>query len=341
MKSYFHAHLINDPFGDPVVYIDFLFEKRAVLFDLGDIAKLPPRKILRITQIFVSHTHMDHFIGFDHIVRICLGRARRLELFGPRGTIEKVNHKLAAYTWNLVENYETDFTIVVTEMHDTGEARRTQFRCKTRFRPEECSAPPIVDGILLEEDSFRVRAVEVDHSIPCLAFALEETQHINVWKSRLDEMELPTGPWLKELKAAFRRGDPDDMPFRVWWRDRNGEHERHLPLGSLKDEILHVVPGQKIAYVVDTVYHDAVAHRIVDLARDASVLFIETAFLHEEADRAARTYHLTAAQAGRLGRRAEAERLVPMHLSPRYSDRAGLLRDEAQRAFEGAIEPSP
>lgn len=341
MKSYFHAHLVNDLFGDPVVYIDFLFEKRALLFDLGEIEQLPPRKILRISHIFVSHTHMDHFIGFDRIVRLRLGRPGKLVLFGPKGTVEKVHHKLKGYTWNLVDRYEADFTIVATEMHGTEEGRRKQFRCKTGFQPEECSAPRINGGILLEEASFRVKTEEVDHAIPCLAFALEEKHHINVWKTRLDEMGLPTGPWLKELKAAFRRGDPDDMPFRVWWRDRDGEHERHFPLGLLKKEILHVVPGQKIAYVVDTACHDAVARRIVKLVRNANVLFIETAFLQEEADRAARTYHLTAAQAGGLARRAGVERLVPMHGSPRYSERAAELLSEAQKAFTAARASSP
>lgn len=60
------ASLINDPFGDPGVYVDFKYRREAFLFDLGDIHLPPPRKLLKIDFIFVSHTHMDHFIGFDH-----------------------------------------------------------------------------------------------------------------------------------------------------------------------------------------------------------------------------------------------------------------------------------
>jgi hypothetical protein len=39
-----------------------------------------------------------------------------------------------------------------------------------------------------------------------LAFAFEEGTHINVWKNRLDELGLPTGPWLTKLKEAGARG---------------------------------------------------------------------------------------------------------------------------------------
>ncbi|MCK7581422.1 MAG: hypothetical protein MZV65_41185 [Chromatiales bacterium] len=63
-----------------------------------------------------------------------------------------------------------------------------------------------------------VRAALLDHDIPCLGFALEEKLHLNVWKNRLQELGLPTGPWLQELKRLVRRGAPDDTPVRVHWR---------------------------------------------------------------------------------------------------------------------------
>jgi hypothetical protein len=60
----FSSELINDPFGDPGVYVEFRYRNQAALFDLGDLYSMPPRKLLKISHIFVSHTHMDHFIGF-------------------------------------------------------------------------------------------------------------------------------------------------------------------------------------------------------------------------------------------------------------------------------------
>jgi len=112
----FIAHLVNDSFSDPGVYVKFKYRNEAILFDLGDIHYLPSKKILKIKYIFVSHTHMDHFIGFDHLLRVCLGRDRHITLFGPPGFIRNVESKIGAYTWNLVGNYANDFVLKVVEV---------------------------------------------------------------------------------------------------------------------------------------------------------------------------------------------------------------------------------
>ena len=333
MKPLFHPSLVNDPFGDPAVYVDCLFEKRAVLFDLGDIRALAPRKILRLSDVFVSHTHMDHFMGFDWLLRVRLGRDLKMRLYGPPGFLDQVGHRLAAYTWNLVENYDTDFSLEVMEVNPSGEARSAAFRCKAAFRRQDERTFMLPDGVLLDEESFLVRCVLLDHKIPCLAFALEEKEHINVWKNRLDEMDLPTGPWLQDVKRAVRAGLPDGTPIRVWRHEETGTRERFLPLGELKEKILDIVPGQKIAYVTDVVYHEENARRIEMLAKDADALFIETPFLDRDVERAASRYHLTARQAGMLARRAGVKTVVPFHFSPRYDDHGEQLRQEMAQVF--------
>ncbi len=333
MRPSFHPRLINDPFGDPGLYVEFMFERRALLFDLGDLHALAPRKILKVTHAFVSHTHMDHFMGFDQVVRICLGRDTRLRLFGPPGLIGQVAHRLAAYTWNLVHNYPQDFGFSVSEVHPGGRVAVAEFGCRSAFARHDLGSQTIPDGVLVDDDTFRVRGVLLDHKIPCLAFSLEEKAHVNVWKTKLQDLGLPVGPWLKDLKRAVLRGDADESPCRVWWREGADIRERTLSLGWLKERVLQIVPGQKLAYVVDAVYHAENARAIVELARHADVLFIEAAFLHQDAQRAAARAHLTAHQAGVLAREAGVKAMVPMHFSPRYAGQGDRLRGEAEQAF--------
>lgn len=102
MRTLFESTLVNDVFGDPGLYIDFRDERRGILFDLGSITRLPPKKLMRLSHVFVTHTHMDHFSGFDHLLRVVLGRKSNVILFGGPDFVKQVEHKLRAYTWNVV-----------------------------------------------------------------------------------------------------------------------------------------------------------------------------------------------------------------------------------------------
>lgn len=338
MRPTFHPSLVNGSSGDPALFVDCLFEHRALLFDLGDIRALPPRKLLRISHVFVSHAHMDHFIGFDWLLRILLGREKDLQLFGPPGFLDQVEHKLRAYTWNLVHNYDSDFTLRVTELDRNGAGQRATFRCRSTFRREDETSLACHENVLLREPAMLVRCALLDHGgIPCLAYALQEQAHVNVWKNRIQELGLPVGAWLRDLKQAVLRGEPDQWQIRVAWREDDAERERLVSLSELKSA-LRIVPGQKIAYVTDVAWREDNMTRIVELARDADLLFIEAVFLERDAEHGRRKFHLTARQAGEIARAAHAGCVIPLHFSPRYQgeDRA-LLRAEVAAAFGGKV----
>ena len=334
MKPLFHPRLVNDPFGDPGLYIDFLFDRRAILFDLGDLAPLSSRQLLKVSHAFVSHAHMDHFSGFDALLRVQLGRDKVLHLFGPPEFLDRVEHKLAAYTWNLVAGYENGLVVRATEAHPDGRAVTADFRSRDGFRRGPASCALLADGVLLDEETFRVCTAFLDHKIPCLAFALEEKFHVNVWKSGLERLGLPVGPWLRDLKSAVARGDPDETTLAV--RPSAAGAPFAVPLGVLRSEALRIVPGQKIVYVTDVIYDAGNAAAIMGLARDADWLFIEAPFASDDEERAAAKHHLTTVQAGRLGREAGAKRLIPFHFSPKYAGDGDRLAREAQEAFQKA-----
>src|SRR5271165_5283449 len=224
MRCLFEPRLVNDAFGDPGLYLDFRDERRSLLFDLGDISALAPRALMRLSHAFVTHLHMDHFSGFDHLLRVVLGRKAAIALLGGPGFIASVEHKLRAYTWNVVHRYEIELVLDVREVAPDGCAQRARFSSRTGFAREECAGPDPCEDVLHDETTFRVRGRFVDHDLPCLAFAIEEKARLKVDKARLAALGLGTGAWLRELKHAVLTGAPDAHPIEVQWRDAGGAH---------------------------------------------------------------------------------------------------------------------
>lgn len=337
MNPSFSSYLVNDVFGDPGVYVDIRWSKRALLFDLGHNDGLGPTRLLRAGEIFISHTHMDHFIGFDSVLRVALGRGKTLRLFGPPGLIENVQGKLRGYTWNLVDGYP--LTIDVQEFHER-EIQRTTFLASTGFQPSDRTSTPAPchDGPLvtvLEDPMFTVKAVALNHRIPSFAYSLEELFHINVNTQKLHEAGLRVGAWLKDVKQHIWLGRPDDFRFTVALYDEHRREDREFVLGEVKERFLTISRGQKIAYVVDARYDDENEAKIVALAQGADVFYCESPYLDVDAEKARDRYHLTARQAGLLARKAQVRDLVVFHFSPRYTGQGDLLEREAIDAFQG------
>ena len=339
MRHLFESRLVNDAFGDPGLYVDFRDERRALLFDLGDITRLPPRKLLRLSHVFVTHAHMDHFSGFDHLLRVVLGRKTQVTLTGGPGFVAQVEHKLRAYTWNVVQRYEVALAIDVCEVGVDGGALRARFSSRTGFAREPADAVAHPGDVLHDETAFRVRGRFVDHGIPCLAYAVEEKAHVSVAKDRVAAAGFGPGAWLRELKHAVLTGVRRDTPIDVRWRDRGGEHAAVRQVGELTHLVLGVVPGRRIGYVTDLRYCEANVETLSGLLAGVDVLFIESVFLDEDADHAERKHHLTARQAGLIARRVGARSVVPFHHSPRYAGRAAELAAEVNAAWSGAPAP--
>lgn len=330
MRPLFQPSLVNDAFGDPALYVDLMYQHGALLFDLGELGTLPPRKVLRLTHVFVTHAHMDHFAGLDRLVRLFLARPGRLHLYGPPDFVARVEHRLAGYTWNLVHNYDTDFTVVATEVNAEGQALSAEFHARQGFARSEERRFACEDFVLMRQPAFRVRYTVLDHKIPSLAFVAEEARHVNVLKARLEERGLVVGPWLNELKRLVLAGAPAETLVKAV----HASGVQEVALGSLM-EVVRIIAGQRLAYVTDCAAHEANARRIVALIAHADVLYIESPFLAEDEAEARRKAHLTARDAGLLARRAGVRRVIPFHFSARYEGNGDALRAEVAAAFAG------
>lgn len=330
MRPRFHPRLINGPFEDPGLYIPFLFENRAIIFDLGNTLPLTTRDLLKINHAFITHTHVDHFIGFDRILRISLGREKKLHLYGPRGFFKNMEGKLAAYSWNLVENYPYRLGLHLTEVHRDYLLTR-EYLCQNEFIPVRKAVRTPYKDVIYEEPAFMISVAVLDHGIPCLGFAIKERFHVNINKDRLAALGLATGPWLTDFKQALYDGRDSESEFEV--KAGSGRTQR-FRLGELAEKIALITPGQKITYIADAAYSPQNQQKIVSLAKDADHLYIEAAFLEVHKDIAAEKNHLTARQAGMLAAKAHAKQFTIFHFSPRYTDQEHLLQEEAKEAYE-------
>ncbi len=331
MRPSFLPRLVNGPFDDPGLFIPFLLEKRAIIFDLGDIYSLSTRDILKISHVFISHTHMDHFVGFDRLLRLFLGREQHLYLYGPEGFLKNVEGKFAGYSWNLVEHYSNLFALSVTEVHPDYMITRN-YICQNRFIPASEDIKQPFNGLLHKEPALSVSAEILDHSIPCLGFTIEERFHVNIMKESVTGLGLEVGPWLNEFKQALYNNKDLDSEFEVKY-GRQASSKKRFILGDLAKRIALITPGQKVSYIVDAGYSKSNVEKIVRLAKNADHLFIEAAFLEKDRDIAEKKCHLTAWQAGSIAGKAGVKQFTPFHFSPRYKGLGHLLEKEAMDAY--------
>ena len=323
MRRAFHLKNPSGPFKDPFLYLRFYHTGRAVLFDLGDLAPLTARDLMRVSDVFVSHTHMDHFIGFDRLLRTHLHRAGVLRVYGPAGLLDHVEGKLSGYTWNLSGGYP--LSILATQT-DGSVIRTAVFSAKNRFKRENLKVGAW-DGIFLDEARFRVRAAVLDHGVPCLGYRLEEKMNIGILSGKLLQRGLLPGAWITTLKTAMVEDQPPSRMLRV--KTVNGVRE--MALGELEG-ICRFGPGATLSYIMDADESPANLEKIVTLAQNSDLLYIEAAFTARDSSRARERKHLTARGAGLVAARAHATVTRIIHLSPRNEGKEDRILKEAMDA---------
>jgi ribonuclease Z len=322
MKPSFHASAVNGPFQDPSIFIRIIRENRAMLFDAGDIGTLSPGSLLKITEVFISHTHIDHFIGFDMLLRAVLRREVPLKIFGPANIISCVEGKLKGYTWNLIRDYPLEIEVFEVRGPMLSHA---SFHAAHSFQRVD-NPDREFNGTLIEDPLFTIKGLELSHQIPVMAYSLQEAFHINIDKAALGGLGLPVGAWLSTFKKAIRAGAPDTTVIDV--------SGRPYSMAELM-QVARITRGQKVSFVTDIAPVDENIEKAVRFVSGSDVLFCEAYFLERDRDRAYERHHLTAALAGRIAREANAGSLELIHFSPKYTHCMDEVYDEAMREFRG------
>ncbi len=321
------AVLINGVFGDPLLHLRLRHQRRSLLFDLGEAARLPGRIAHQVSDLFITHAHIDHIGGFLWLLRSRIGDLPACRLFGPPGLAENVAGLVRGIHWDRIGDRGPRFE--VAELHD---CRLERFSIQAgRVGAQPLGGRQVTNGVLLDEPEFLVRAITLDHGTPVLAFAFESRRQFAIRKDRLTALGLAAGPWLMRLKRSLAADDqaaPIELP--------DGRVET---AGALAREMVRVKPAQKLVYATDLADTPANRRRLAALAQGAHTLFCEAAFAEVHARQAANTGHLTARACGEIASDAAVDHLVPFHLSRRYEKDPGQVYREVLAACPWAMVP--
>ena len=302
--------------------------RRVILFDCGDLRSLRKGVLRRVSDLLITHAHLDHLGDFTCLLRARMGlHGGEVRVWGPPPIREQIGSLLSGYSWNLLGDFPLSF--LVSELTERGLVERMRYEARPGGFQEERLEPGRRDdlGLVHEQGGMRLRAALLDHGIPCVAYAVEEGLHAVPDPVALQERGLRPGPWISHLRQLIAQGSPDSAELRL----PQGVHT----LGELRGVLRRVEPGKRVVWAVDLAYTENNRAALRTIARRAELLYMEAAFLHREVARAERSHHLSAKQAGELARSLQVKRLVPIHISPRHHHCLEEVRAEAMRAFRG------
>jgi len=257
-----------------------------ILFDCGEgtqrqmtRARLSPMKIDRI---FVTHFHGDHILGIPGLIQSMAFRGRKnpLEIYGPPGIHELIdNMKNLGY-------FALSFNIMVHE---------------------------ISEGLVLDEDEFKISTMLMEHSVANYAYCVEEKRSPKFIKEKALQLGIKPGPAYGKLQKGLpvKIGEKIIKPEAVLGKKRR---------------------GRKLVYSGDTL----ACEKMIDFSQDADILIHESTFNNSHKDKAYETGHSTAEMAAKIAKKAGVTRLVITHISTRYKD-TKTLEKEALDVFESSV----
>jgi ribonuclease Z len=218
-----------------------------------------------VTRIFVSHFHGDHCLGLGSMLM--------------RLNLDKVTHPIHCY-------YPANGKVYFD---------RLRYGCVYHETINVIEHPVTGDGLVHEDEHFRIEAKFLSHGIENVAWRVTEPDSRKFDRKKLDAAGIK-GPAVRLL-------------------EEEGKVEVGGRLITL-DEVSTIRKGDALAVVIDT----GVCQAAVDIAKGAKLLLCESTYLEAHKDLAEKHHHLTAKQAAEIAKKAGVEQLILTHFSARYQD---------------------
>lgn len=255
-----------------------------MLFDCGEGTQqqmMRAKTGIKINSIFITHYHADHFLGIPGLIQTMSfnGRTEPLNIYGPIGT-ERMAGLLIELGY-----YKLGFAIHAHEL-DGGE--------------------------IIDKGDYFIKALNTDHGIPSLGYALEEKMRPGRFsREKAIELGVPVGPLFSKLQRGeeVTINGKTILPSQVVGKPR---------------------PGRKIVYSGDT----RPCKSIEKASMRADLLIHDGTLADELKSWALETKHSTSREAAELARKAKVKQLILTHISSRYSESTESLLRYAEEVFE-------
>jgi ribonuclease Z len=322
IKPIFFAGL----FDDPLLLVEMRPLGRSLLFDCGRIHHLAKRVLKSIDAIFISHAHMDHFMGIDTFIRSAHVSPKTFTIFGPPGLAAKLFAKLNGYDWNLAEPYWCSF--LVHEIHH-DKIESFLFPGSEGFPCRETGSKPRQGPTIYRNRFITVDADILDHRIPVLSFRINERHGFTVDEEKIAAEGLVKGAWLGEMERRFAQGWQGTEPLNVVRRSDDGPVSESVESpAALYGRIRKDMEPAAVGYLTDMGFTTDNLERAAALFSGVSLMVCECSFLSGDRDKARESFHLCTDDLNVIMERVKPKFLLPMHLSKGYIHESHLLYGE-------------
>ncbi|WP_237274928.1 MBL fold metallo-hydrolase [Tenacibaculum ovolyticum] len=270
------------------------------LCDCGEAKELTVKECQNINAIFISHTHIDHFVNFDTILRHQIGIKRKVVICGPRGIIDQVQNRIKSYCWNLIEKDAISYE--VREILTKNKIKTTILN-PPFWEKEEISETN--SSILFKEKDFIVNFDILDHKTASICYLFKENDKTKIELNK----NFKGGKWVSELKKAF---ETNNEGLIITVNDKNYSAK----------ELFHMVTtqkGKKVGVIMDHSANTENHKKIKELFLNTDEIYIECFYKDEDKEFAVKNYHSYASMSGNIMKETNVKNAIPVHFSRKYS----------------------
>lgn len=328
IKNNFKVKQVNSPFEDTAFYIRNIYKPDGLLFDCGKIGALTNSEVLSISEILISHTHIDHFYGFDRILRGTLLSGKKFRVFGPPGIIKNVQGKIDSYTWNLIKDYPVSYEVIELNLK-RDEYKTAFFSAANGFIREDGT---VKDSDVRLNGDFKIDFEFFDHMVPSVGYRITEPDMVSVNKDRVAEYGFKSGKWLAELKDKALSGD---LSGEIKAETQDGL--KTIAVADACEKVITPVKSQSVTYITDIAPSFENVQKAISFADDSTILLIEGMFMKKDVLHANYKKHLTLDLSKYIFRESGSAFARFFHFTPRYDSIKRELYDYVYEGMKGRI----